>query len=42
MVGYSDGTLAREGQFEGGRQSVFKEWLSGVGGFPVLLSLLVP
>ena len=41
MVGYSDGTLEHEGWFEGGRQSVYKERLIGVGGFPFLFSLLV-
>jgi len=40
-VGYSDGTSEQEGQFEGGRRSVHKEWLFGVGEFPFLLSLIV-
>jgi len=41
MVGYLEGTSEHEEWFEGGRQSVCKERLFGVEGFPVLLSLLV-
>jgi len=41
MGEYSNGTLKHEEWFEGGRQSVYKERLFGVGGFPFLLSLLI-
>ena len=41
MVGYSDGTSEHEEWFEGGRRSVYKERLFGVGRLPFLLSLLV-
>ena len=41
MVGYLDGILAHGEWFEGGRWSVYKERLFGVGWFPFLLSLLV-
>jgi len=41
MVGYSEGTSEHEERLKGGRQSVYKERLFGVGGFSFLLSLLV-
>ena len=41
-VGYSDGTSEHDEWFEGGRRSVYKERLFGVGEFPFLLSLLIP
>ena len=41
MVGYSGGILEHGEWFDGGRWSVYKERLFGVGGFPILLSLLV-
>jgi len=41
MVGYSDGILEHGEWFKGGRRSVYKERLIGVGGNPFLLSLLV-
>ena len=41
IVGYSDGTSEHEEWFEGGRRSVYKEKLFGVGGLPFLLSFLV-
>jgi len=41
MDGYLDGTSEHEEWFEGGRRSVYKQRLFGVGGFPFLLSLLV-
>ena len=41
MDGDSDGTLRYEEWLECGRQSVYKERLFGVGGFPFLLSLLI-
>ena len=37
----SDGTSEHEEWFEGGRPTVYKESVDGVGGFPFLLSLLV-
>jgi hypothetical protein len=37
----SDGTSEHEEWFEGGRRSVYKESVDGVGGFPFLLSLPV-
>jgi len=41
MGRYSNGTSEHEKWFEGGRRSVYKERLLGVGGFPFLLSLLI-
>jgi len=41
MGGSSDGTPRHEEWFKGGRWSVYKERLFGVGGFPFLLALLV-
>jgi hypothetical protein len=37
----SDGTSKDGEKFEGGRRSVYKESVVGVGGFPFLVSLLV-
>jgi len=41
MVEYLDDTSEHGGWFEGGRRSVYKERLFGVGWFPFLLSLLI-
>jgi len=41
MVGYSEGTLEHEEWLEGGRRSVYKERLIGVGGVSFLFFLLV-
>jgi len=42
IIGWdSDGTLEHGEWFEGGRRSVYKETVVGIGGFPFLLSLLV-
>ena len=41
MRKYSDGTLEHREWFEHGRQSVYKERLLGVEGFPFHLPLLV-
>jgi hypothetical protein len=37
----SDGTSKYEELFEGGRQTVYKDSVVGIEGFPFLLSLLV-
>jgi hypothetical protein len=36
-----NGTLEHKESLEGGRQTVFREKLLGIGGFPVVLSILV-
>ena len=41
MVGYSEGTLEHKEWLEGGRRSVYKERLIGVGGVSFLFFLLV-
>jgi len=41
MGRYSNGTSEYEELFEGGIQTVYKERLFGIGGFPFLVSLLI-